>query len=117
MDFLSFSFSVRLDATEVSTLRQLPSLYVCLANRVSMTFTLSWRQAAVAALLFNAAVTANYDTRRNNEASEDTKRALNVASVKARGLNVRNFVQKLDVDSVLSALGSNNKAQGSSCTS
>lgn len=78
-----------------------------------MTFTLSWRQAAVAALLFNAAVTANYDTRRNNEASEDTKRTLNVASVKARGLNVRNFVQKLDVDSVLSALGSNNKAQGS----
>lgn len=73
---------------------------------------LSWRQAAVAALLFNAAVTASYDTR-NAEASKDTKRDLDTGSVKHGRFDVRNLVQKLNVDSVLSALGSN-KAQGMS---
>lgn len=79
-----------------------------------MHVILSWRQAAVAALLFNAAVTANYDSRRSNEASEDTKRALDAGSAEAQHFDARNFVQRLDANSVLAALGgSNSKAQGS----
>lgn len=80
-----------------------------------MNLTLSWRQATVAALLFNAAVTASYETRQDAEVSEDPKRSLDSSSIKARNLDIRNFVQRMDVASVLSALGADSgKAQGSS---